>query len=133
METFAEPFFVYPHLDLYRHAINRLVELAALPGNEDFIPEAQEFLEKLSKVRRESIDILENIISTLKSEIREIEDHLSNDQLDGIVDAVYVLLLEGTDRKKNVYRQLEQYKPGRLNHVQFNKGFKKCRNIWCHN
>ena len=46
--------------------------------------------------------------------------------LDEIVDAVYVILLEGSNRTNNVYKQLNEFKLCKNNHIQINKGYKKC-------
>ena len=46
--------------------------------------------------------------------------------LDKIVDAVYVILLENSDRTENVYKQLEKYKLSKNIYIQINKGYKNC-------
>tara|TARA_Y100000389_G_scaffold153331_1_gene153541 strand:+ start:14335 stop:15201 length:867 start_codon:yes stop_codon:yes gene_type:complete len=51
--------------------------------------------------------------------------------LDNVVNAVYVLLMEGSDRKSNVYRQIEDYKLSTHNHIIINKGYKKCPKTLC--
>lgn len=47
--------------------------------------------------------------------------------LDNIIDAVYVLLLDGSDRTKNVYKQIKKFKLCKNNYIQINKGYKKCK------
>lgn len=47
--------------------------------------------------------------------------------LDNLVDAVYVLLLEGSDRTKSVYQQINNLKLCKKNYIQINKGYKKCK------
>ena len=47
--------------------------------------------------------------------------------LDNIIDAVYVLLLEGSNRTENVYKQIKKYKLCKNNYIQINKGYKKCK------
>ena len=46
--------------------------------------------------------------------------------LDKIVDAVYVILLENSERTENVYKQLEKYKLSKNIYIQINKGYKNC-------
>lgn len=46
--------------------------------------------------------------------------------LDNIIDAVYVLLMENSDRTENVYNQLNDYKLSKNTYIQINKGYKKC-------
>lgn len=49
--------------------------------------------------------------------------------LNNIIDAVYVLLLEGSTREKKVYDQLNKYKLCSINHIQYNKGLKCEKNL----
>jgi hypothetical protein len=46
--------------------------------------------------------------------------------LDNCIDALYVILLEGSDRKKNVYSQINKFKLCKKNYIQINKSYKKC-------
>jgi len=49
-----------------------------------------------------------------------------NGLLDNIIDAVYVILLENSDRTENVYKQLNKYKLSKNTYIQINKGYKNC-------
>tara|TARA_B110000285_G_C15014991_1_gene558555 strand:+ start:270 stop:1118 length:849 start_codon:yes stop_codon:yes gene_type:complete len=53
----------------------------------------------------------------------------SNGLLDNIIDAVYVILLENSDRTENVYKQLNKYKLSKNTYIQINKGYKNCKKI----
>lgn len=46
--------------------------------------------------------------------------------LDKCIDAVYVILLEGSDRQTNVYKQINDFKLCKKNYIQINKSYKKC-------
>lgn len=46
--------------------------------------------------------------------------------LDKCIDAVYVILLEGSDRAKNVYSQINKFKLCKKNYIQINKPYKQC-------
>lgn len=46
--------------------------------------------------------------------------------LDNCIDAVYVILLEGTERTKNVYSQINNFKLCKKNYIQINKPYKIC-------
>lgn len=46
--------------------------------------------------------------------------------LDNCIDAVYVILLEGSDRTKNVYSQINKFKLCKKNYIQINKPYKQC-------
>ena len=50
----------------------------------------------------------------------------NNRLLDNIIDAVYVILLENSDRTENVYKQLNKYKLSKNTYIQINKGYKNC-------
>ena len=50
--------------------------------------------------------------------------------LDDIIDAVYVILLEGTHRTNNVYTQLNEFKLCKNIHIQINKGYKRCNKFF---
>lgn len=50
----------------------------------------------------------------------------NNGLLDNIIDAVYVILLENSDRTENVYKQLNKYKLSKNTYIQINKGYKNC-------
>lgn len=52
-----------------------------------------------------------------------------NGLLDKIIDAVYVILLENSDRTENVYKQLNKYKLSKNTYIQINKGYKNCDKI----
>ena len=52
-----------------------------------------------------------------------------NGLLDNIIDAVYVILLENSDRTENVYKQLNKYKLSKNTYIQINKGYKNCKKI----
>lgn len=52
-----------------------------------------------------------------------------NGLLDNIIDAVYVILLENSDRTENVYKQLNKYKLSKNTYIQINKGYKNCEKI----
>lgn len=47
--------------------------------------------------------------------------------LDNIIDAIYVLLLEGSDRTTSVYEQINELKLCKKCYIQINKGYKKCK------
>ena len=49
-----------------------------------------------------------------------------NGLLDKIIDAVYVILLENSDRTENVYKQINHYKLSKNTYIQINKGYKNC-------
>jgi len=49
-----------------------------------------------------------------------------NGLLDKIIDAVYVILLEDSDRTENVYKQINHYKLSKNTYIQINKGYKNC-------
>ena len=49
--------------------------------------------------------------------------------LDNIIDAVYVILLENSDRTENVYKQLNDYQLSKNTYVQINKGYKNCDKV----
>jgi len=53
--------------------------------------------------------------------------------LDKVIDAVYVLLLEGSDRTNKVYRQVHDYQLSKNNHILINQGYKKCKKDLCDN
>lgn len=46
--------------------------------------------------------------------------------LDNIIDAVYVITMENSERIGSVYRQLEKYKLSKNIYIQKNKGYKNC-------
>lgn len=48
--------------------------------------------------------------------------------LDNVVDAVYVILLKGSERTKNVYSQINNYKLSKNNHIQINEKYTDCYN-----
>tara|TARA_Y100000741_G_scaffold365018_1_gene358441 strand:- start:2288 stop:3088 length:801 start_codon:yes stop_codon:yes gene_type:complete len=52
--------------------------------------------------------------------------NFKNGILDNIVDAVYVILLENSDRKKSVLDQIYKYKLSKINILQVNKYYKDC-------
>jgi hypothetical protein len=47
--------------------------------------------------------------------------------LDNIVDATYVIHLEGSPRLDSVLKGLNEYKPSKTCYILFNKGYKKCK------
>ena len=49
-----------------------------------------------------------------------------NGLLDNIIDAVYVILLENSDRTENVYKQINQLKLSKNTYIQINKGYRNC-------
>ena len=49
-----------------------------------------------------------------------------NGLLDNIIDAVYVILLENSDRTEDVYKQINDYKLSKNTYIQINKGYKNC-------
>ena len=50
----------------------------------------------------------------------------SKGTLDNCIDAIYVILLEGSDRTKNVYSQINKFKLCKKNYIQINKPYKQC-------
>ena len=48
--------------------------------------------------------------------------------LDNLIDAVYVILLNGSKRSKFVYQQIYDYKLSKNNFIQINESFKNCYN-----
>ena len=48
--------------------------------------------------------------------------------LDNVIDAVYVILLKGSERTKNVYSQINNYKLSKNNHIQINEKYTDCYN-----
>ena len=46
--------------------------------------------------------------------------------LDNCIDVVYVILLEGIERTKNVYSQINNFKLCKKNYIQINKPYKIC-------
>ena len=49
-----------------------------------------------------------------------------NGILDTIVDAVYVILLKGSKRTEDVYKQINEFKLSKNNFIQINEKFKDC-------
>ena len=52
--------------------------------------------------------------------------------LDRIIDAVYVLLLEGSDRTNQVYRQVNDYQLSKNNHILINQSLYAIQNLDMH-
>lgn len=50
-----------------------------------------------------------------------------NGIFENIVDAVFIILLENSDREENVYNQLKKYNIHSNVIIQYNKGFKLCK------
>tara|TARA_Y100001958_G_C21086683_1_gene441199 strand:- start:93 stop:932 length:840 start_codon:yes stop_codon:yes gene_type:complete len=48
--------------------------------------------------------------------------------LDNLIDAVYIVLLNGSKRAKFVYQQIYDYKLSKNNFIQINESFKNCYN-----
>lgn len=48
--------------------------------------------------------------------------------LDNLIDAVYIILLNGSKRSKFVYQQIYDYKLSKNNFIQINESFKNCYN-----
>ena len=46
---------------------------------------------------------------------------------DSFVDMTYVLIMENSKREKNMYKELNLFKPTSKVKIQYNKGFKKCK------
>lgn len=49
-----------------------------------------------------------------------------NGILDSFIDAVYVILLKGSTRTENVYKQINDFKLSKNNFIQINEKFKDC-------
>ena len=52
--------------------------------------------------------------------------NFKNGILDGIIDAVYVILLKNSHRAENVYRQINELKLSKNNIIQINEKYKDC-------
>lgn len=52
-----------------------------------------------------------------------------NAMFENSVDATYILHLEGNGRLPEINTQLSQYKPTKIVHIVFNKGYKNCTKI----
>ena len=46
---------------------------------------------------------------------------------DSFIDITYILIMENSKREKNMYKELNLFKPTSKVKIQYNKGFKKCK------
>ena len=51
--------------------------------------------------------------------------------LDNCIDAVYVILLEGSDRQTDAYKQINDFKLCKKNYIQINKSYKSIDDGTC--
>jgi hypothetical protein len=53
--------------------------------------------------------------------------NFDNSILDSFIDMTYVLVMENSKREKNMYKELNLFKPTKKVKIQYNKGFKNCK------
>jgi len=64
-----------------------------------------------------------NLLHTFSDCYRFEYIHFNKGLLDNIIDAVYVILLERSNRNKGVFEQINEYKLSKNNYIQINKGY----------
>ena len=84
----VEPFFVFPHMNLYKHAVNTFSELASQPGNESMLLEAENFSKNLSGFRSKFKEIQRDITNAQEKEIEIIDERCKEQGIEPALNAL---------------------------------------------